>query len=158
LGLATQLHSNYSQAMCKHCDYTQMLEVRGVDPTPLREEVLRSVGEEQRPLAAAEIMAAVQDQMSINKVTLYRILDLLVDKGLVKRLSAGDRVFRYGMGETRHHPDHPHFVCSACGVMECLGPHLLPSNVKDIQSKGNRVVKNVELRFEGICESCLQND
>ncbi|MBW2170489.1 MAG: transcriptional repressor [Deltaproteobacteria bacterium] len=144
--------------MCKHCDYTQMLEVRGVDPTPLREEVLRSVGEEQRPLSAAEIMAAVQDRMSINKVTLYRILDLLVDKGLVKRLSAGDRAFRYGMGETRHHPDHPHFVCSACGIMECLGPHLLPSNVKELQSKGDRVIKNVELRFEGICESCLQNE
>ena len=158
MGLQLSCIRAIDRSMCKHCDYAQMLEVRGVDPTPLREEVLRSVGEEQRPLSAAEIMAAVQDRMSINKVTLYRILDLLVDKGLVKRLSAGDRAFRYGMGETRHHPDHPHFVCSACGVMECLGPHLLPSNVKELQSKGNRIVKNVELRFEGICESCLQNE
>jgi Fur family ferric uptake transcriptional regulator len=134
-----------------------MLELHDVDPTPLREAVLRSVGEEKRPLAAAEIMATLQNRMSINKVTLYRILDLLVDKGLVKRLSAGDRAFRYGMGETRHHPDHPHFVCSACGVMECLAPNLLPANVKEFQGKGNRVVNNVELRFEGICESCLQN-
>jgi Fur family ferric uptake transcriptional regulator len=145
------------KAMCKHCDYPRMLEVRGVDPTPLREAVLRSVGEEQRPLSAAEIMAAVQDRMSINKATLYRILDLLVEKGLVKRLSAGDRAFRYGMGETQNHPDHPHFVCSACGMMECLGPHLLPSDVKNLGNKGNRVINNVELRFEGICESCLQN-
>ena len=39
-------------------------------------------------------MAAVRSQMLINKVTLYRILDLLVDRGLVKRLLAGDRAFR----------------------------------------------------------------
>lgn len=143
--------------MCRYCDYEGMLEGRGVDPTPLREAVLRSVGEGSRPLAASEIMTAVQSHMSINKVTLYRILDLLVDTGLVKRLSAGDRAFRYGMGATRHHPDHPHFVCSKCGVMECLEPHLLPPGIKRFEAQEGRIVNHVELRFEGICESCLQN-
>lgn len=141
--------------MCERCDYAEMLEGHGVDPTPLREAVLRSVGQESRPLAAAEIMSAVRSQMSINKVTLYRILDLLVDRGLVKRLSAGDRAFRYGIGEIRHHPDHPHFVCSQCGGMECLGPDVLPSNLKNLKTKG-RVINQVEVRFEGICESCLK--
>lgn len=142
--------------MCKRCDYVEMLEGHGLDPTPLREAVLRSVGEESRPLSATEILTAVRDRMSINKVTLYRILDLLVDRGLVKRLSAGDRAFRYGMGETRHHPNHPHFVCSRCGVMECLGPKLLPAAIKRFQTKGKRVIKHVDVRFEGICESCLK--
>jgi len=142
--------------MCERCNYAEMLEGQGVDPTPLREAVLRSVGDESRPLAAAEIMAAVRSRMSINKVTLYRILDLLVDKGLVKRLLAGDRAFRYGMGETRHHPDHPHFVCSRCRVMECLGPDRLPVGIKKFQTKGKRIIKHVDVRFEGICERCLK--
>ncbi len=142
--------------MCERCNYAEMLEGHGVDTTPLREAVLRSVGDESRPLAAAEIMAAVRSRMSINKVTLYRILDLLVDKGLVKRLLAGDRAFRYGMGETRHHPDHPHFVCSRCRVMECLGPDLLPVGIKKFQTKGKRIIKHVDVRFEGICERCLK--
>ncbi|MBW2074190.1 MAG: transcriptional repressor [Deltaproteobacteria bacterium] len=142
--------------MCERCNYAEMLEGHGVDPTPLRQAVLRSIGEESRPLAAVEIIAAVRDQMSINKVTLYRILDLLVDRGLVKRLSAGDRAFRYGMGETRHHPEHPHFVCSQCGVMECLEPDLLPAGIRKFQIKGKRIIKHVDVRFEGICESCLK--
>ena len=132
-----------------------MLEGHGLDPTTLREAVLRSVGEQSRPLAAAEIMDIVKDQLSINKVTLYRILDLLVDKGLVKRLSAGDRAFRYGMGESQNHPDHPHFVCSECGIMECLGPDLLPSRLRALQTEDKRLIKNIEVRFEGICERCL---
>ena len=142
--------------MCERCNYAEMLKGHGVDPTPLREAVFRSIGEESRPLAAAEIKAAVQHEMPINKVTLYRILDLLVDKGLVKRLSAGDRAFRYGMGETRHHPDHPHFVCSRCGVMECLGPDLLPVGIKKFQTKGKRIIKHVDVRFEGVCERCIK--
>ncbi len=144
--------------MCERCNYADMLEGHGLYPTPLREVVLRSIGEKLRPLAAAEIKAAVRHEMSINKVTLYRILDLLVDRGLVKRLSAGDRAFRYGMGETRHHPDHPHFLCTRCGVMECLGPDMLPAGIKKFQTKGKRIIKHVDVRFEGVCEKCLNDD
>ena len=144
--------------MCEHCNYAEMLKGHGLYPTPLRKVVLRSIGEVSRPLAAVEIKAAVQHEMSINKVTLYRILDLLVDRGLVKRLSAGDRGFRYGMGETRHHPDHPHFLCSRCGLMECLEPDMLPADIKKFQTKGKRIIKHVDVRFEGVCEKCLKDD
>ena len=142
--------------MCDLCDYEEMLQANGLEPTPLREAVLRSIGSGSRPLAAAEIMAAVRGSMTINKVTLYRILDLLVDKGLVKRLSAGDRAFRYGMGETRHHPDHPHFVCSRCRIMECLEPGLHTLSVREFQTQGKRIISHMDIRLEGICESCLK--
>ncbi|NVM57102.1 MAG: transcriptional repressor, partial [Desulfobacterales bacterium] len=123
--------------------------------TPLRQAVLKSIGDHPGPLAAAEIMAAVQSQMSINKVTLYRILHLLVDRCLVRRLSAGDRAFRYGMGRTSHHPEHPHFVCSQCGVMECLGAAWLPEKLAEYEPGGRRLIRHIDVRFEGICESCL---
>ncbi|MDY6836879.1 MAG: transcriptional repressor [Thermodesulfobacteriota bacterium] len=132
-----------------------MLQAVGLDPTPLREAVFRCVGEESRPLVAAEIMTRIQSRMSINKVTLYRILDLLVDSGLVRRLSAGDRAWRYGMGASHHHPDHPHFVCSRCGLIECLEPNLLPFDLTRIHPKGKGVVRHVDVRFEGTCEKCL---
>ena len=101
-------------------------------------------------------MAAVRSQMSINKVTLYSMLGPLVGRGLLKRLLAGDRAFRYGRGEARHHPDHPHLVCSRCGVMQCLGPELLPVDIKKLQRKSKRIIKNVDVRFGRICESCLK--
>ncbi|OEU53652.1 MAG: hypothetical protein BA872_03955 [Desulfobacterales bacterium C00003060] len=142
--------------MNERSDYINMLESNAVDPTPLREAVLMSIGEDSRPLAAAEIMAAVRSRMSINKVTLYRILDLLVGKGLVKRLSAGDRAYRYGMAKTRHHQAHPHFVCSRCGVMECLEPGLFCIDIRKFQTNSKRIIKYVDVRFEGICESCIK--
>lgn len=142
--------------MCEHCNYPEMLESRGITLTPLREAVLRSIGDADRPLAAVEIMASVRSHMPINKVTFYRIIDLLVDKGLVRRLSAGDRAFRYGMGVMSHHPDHPHFVCTRCGTMECLGPDLLPAGIKNLQTGDKRIIKRVDVLFEGVCESCVK--
>ncbi len=142
--------------MCEHCNYPEMLESRGTTPTPLRQAVLSSIGDADRPLAAVEIMASVRSRMPINKVTFYRIIDLLVDKGLVRRLSAGDRAFRYGMDVTPHHPDHPHFVCTRCGAMECLGPEMLPAGIKILQPGDKRIIKRVDVWFEGICESCVK--
>jgi Fur family ferric uptake transcriptional regulator len=133
-----------------------MLQERGLDPTPLRKAVLSAIGDETKPLAAAQIMARVHSRMSINKVTLYRILDLLVGRSLVKRLLGGDRTFRYGMGETTYHPHHPHFVCSRCGDIECLDPFLNPVNVKGFEAKGKGLVSYVDVRFEGTCERCLK--
>ena len=140
--------------MCEHCDYSEMLLSNGVDPTPLRKAVLRAVGEALRPLTAAEIMTVVMHEMSINKVTVYRILDLMVDKGLIRRLWAGDRAFRYGMGDCPNHPDHAHFVCMQCGVMECMEAEAVPRGIGSARIKGGHLVKRVDVRFEGICGAC----
>jgi Fur family ferric uptake transcriptional regulator len=133
-----------------------MLLSNGVDPTPLREAVLKTVGAESRPVTAAEIMAIVMSQMSINKVTVYRILDLLVDKGLIRRLWAGDRAFRYGMGNCHNHPDHAHFICMQCGAMECMEAGAVPGVMATSKIKGRHLVKRVDVRFEGICGACEQ--
>jgi len=140
--------------MCRQCNYREMLKDHGVEATPLREAVLEAVGEASRPLSVPEIMAAADMRHAMNKVTLYRILDLLVDKGLIKRLSTGERALRYGMGITPNHPDHPHFVCIRCGGMECMEPDMLPINLRGVRRISNRRITQVELCFQGVCEQC----
>jgi Fur family ferric uptake transcriptional regulator len=142
--------------MCGRCNYLEMLSQNGVEPTPLREAVFKSIGDESKPLAAIEIMETVKKHMTLNKVTVYRILDLLVEKGLVKRLSAGDRTFRYGMGASAHHPDHAHFVCTRCGEMECLAPEVVPRDFYQFKRQDVRHIEQVDVRFEGICENCQE--
>lgn len=141
--------------MCRRCNYPEMLSRHGVEPTPLREAVFRSIGDESKPVSAIEIMETVQRRMTMNKVTVYRILDLLVEKRLVKRLSAGDRAFRYGMGESARHPEHAHFVCRQCGQMECLEPDAFPLDIEALQARTQRSVQHVDVRLEGICNTCL---
>ena len=74
--------------MCLHCNYPELLQSGGLDPTPNRVRVLEVVGNNPSPIRAQEIFATVSRTAAINRVTVYRILDLLVEKGLAERLSS----------------------------------------------------------------------
>ena len=43
----------------------------------------------------------------INRVTVYRILDLLLEKGLLEKISTADRALHFGMAPNSNHPPHP---------------------------------------------------
>jgi len=127
--------------------------------TPIREVVVKVITESCHPLSASEILKSVRRLISINKVTLYRILDLLAEKGVVRRLTSGDRAFRYGIIEERDHTDHAHFVCTGCGVMECLDQDVISFDLKAPYNKiAGNLISNVEIIAEGICQRCLADE
>ena len=140
--------------MCNQCDYLNLLQSVGVSGTPRREMVLKAIGNHDGVLRPSEILERVRKQTSINRVTLYRILDLLVEKGLIRRLSAGDRTFRYGLAATPNHPDHAHFHCLQCGRMECLEPRGVPLGGENSRRLRSVTVQYVEIRFDGVCQTC----
>ena len=140
--------------MCGHCDYQGLLEDAGLEPTSHRVAVLKSVGDDDHPLAAHEVLDAVNQLQPINRVTVYRILDLLVDKGVLERISSGDRSFRYGLAPNSNHRPHPHFFCTRCGRMECLSPEGLGLDLEAIKANYLEPVDSVQIRLDGICRNC----
>ena len=92
----------------------------------------------------------------INRVTVYRILDLLASKGLVERLSGGGRSLVYGMAPNKNHPAHPHFHCKTCGGLQCLHPGSLKVDLRGIKRSFTGEVQGVEVRVDGICRNCLK--
>src|SRR3972149_5374774 len=55
----------------------------------------------------------------LDRVTLYRVLDWLVEAGLAHRIAGPDRVWRFSVtGEA--HETHAHFQCTRCGKVLCL--------------------------------------
>ena len=146
--------------MCDHCDYEGLLEKSGLTATPNRFQVLSIIGNSEQPLTARELYEIIERTQPMNRVTLYRILDTLVEHRLVARMSAGDRSFRFGLAESVNHPSHPHFYCTCCGKMVCLDPHSLhhlESDIRSLQKTFPAVVENVEVRLDGICRTCLKN-
>ena len=83
--------------MCQHCDYSNFLEASGLGHTPNRQGVLEVIGNNSSPLSAQQIFDTLSRTDNINRVTVYRILELLVDKGLVDRINGGGRSFVYGL-------------------------------------------------------------
>jgi Fur family transcriptional regulator, ferric uptake regulator len=56
---------------------------------------------------------------ALDRVTLYRVLDWLVEQGLAHRASGPDRVWRF-MATRPEADKHAHFHCERCGAMRCL--------------------------------------
>lgn len=133
-----------------------MLARAGIDPTPLRLCVAEILAGEGQALPAADILARVRERHRANKVTLYRILELFVERGLAFRHSSGDRAFRYCLGPRFSSLAHCHAYCVRCGRMECLPA---PSSLVDVAALGEQLamaVMGVEVRIDGVCAACRQ--
>ena len=138
-------------------EYINLLEKCGLVSTLNRLAVLEIVGKSSSPLTAQEIFETLNRTKGINRVTIYRILELLVDIKLLERISGGDRSFRYGMGVKADNLEHPHFFCTKCANMECLNPETMNFNIDEFQRTFTGKVDKVEIRIDGICKNCLKN-
>ena len=141
--------------MCQQCDYSNFLKASGLGHTPNRQRVLEVIGNNSSPLSAQQIFDTLSRCDNINRVTVYRILELLVDKGLVERINGGGRSYVYGLAPNENHPAHPHFYCKSCGNLECLNPQSLNVDLQHMQRTFAGLIENVEVRVDGVCKNCL---
>jgi Fur family ferric uptake transcriptional regulator len=144
--------------MCDRCDYSDFLKECGLEVTKNRLRIMEVLGNHNFPLSAGDIHKILKRQISINRVTVYRILDLFVGQGLAQRLNGGGRSFVYGLGPNPYHPEHPHFYCKSCGNMECLNPQSLNIDTKPMQRTFPGLVQSVQVRVDGVCKNCLDAD
>lgn len=142
--------------MCHRCDYEDLLSAVELEVTGNRLRVLEVIGNNSYPLSAADIFQTLGRTGNINRVTVYRILDLLVDKGLVDRISTGGRAFYYGLAPNENHQPHPHFYCKRCGRMDCLTPDSLNVDSQGLWKTFPGRIDKVEVRVDGICKNCLK--
>lgn len=88
---------------------------------------------------------------AIDRVTLYRVLDWLVERGLAHRISGADRAWRF-VAADRRHDTHAHFHCNRCGKVSCL-EDVKSARVPAAMPRGFRV-ESVEVTVKGVCASC----
>lgn len=143
--------------MCNQCDYGELLDSVSLESTPQRLRVLEVVGNNSFPLSALEIFQTLDRKNPINKVTVYRILDLLVEKKIIDRISTGGRASYYGLAPNANHQAHPHFYCKSCGQMDCLNPGSLPVDFETFKNTFPGRIDKLEMRLDGICKNCLKN-
>lgn len=114
--------------MAEHThDITQelrtMLRERGLRATGARLVVLTALHDQRGPMTHEQVMAQL-DEGFTDKATVWRILSDLAEKGILRRMDLGDRVWRYELLDDCRTvaDDHGHFLCEECGVVRCLPP------------------------------------
>jgi Fur family ferric uptake transcriptional regulator len=135
-------------------NYEELLSGADLKATPNRLRVLEVVGNNSCPLSAGDIYDILKRSSTINQVTVYRILDLLVERDVIERISTGGRAFYYGLAPSDHHKPHPHFYCKDCGQMDCLSPEALIVDTAPLWKTFPGRIDKVEVRIDGICKNC----
>jgi len=128
------------------------LKEAGLEITKHRVQVLMAVGNTERPSSAQDLLEKISAKKDINRVTVYRILDLLVDHNVLNRLGFGEKSQRFCLRGAQA-DEHPHFHCTRCDCYLCLNvPHLpLDREALDDLSLD---IRHVDIRLEGICPAC----
>lgn len=132
----------------------------GLPPTAHREEVVRALAAGRGPQTPQDLLEALAGRM--NRVTLYRILDLLVQHGVATRHNAGERAFRYCLAGGGPHGGlqagklgHAHFHCTSCGRTTCLDVPALSLDLARACAGLPMRVDMAECSLSGVCEGCL---
>ena len=87
----------------------------------------------------------------VDRVTLYRVLEWLVDHGLAHKVAGSDRVWRFSIAGGAA-SDHAHFECSRCGKMLCLDD-VSPRRIAPAVPRGCRP-QRMEVTVTGLCADC----
>jgi Fur family transcriptional regulator, ferric uptake regulator len=90
-----------------------------------------------------------------DRVTVYRTLQVFLEKGLIHSIPTADNSIRYALCKDNcsaghHRDDHVHFICNACGNTICLEGVTVPS----IKLPRGFLAQQVDMLVSGICKSC----
>ena len=118
----------------------RLVKESGGRNTGARRNVLACLIAAERALSHGEIEAQLTDT-DLDRVTLYRVLEWLVEQSLAHRvggLSGFDRAMRFAFSRPEQGHAHAHFQCVQCGTTMCLDGVAVPrseEHTSELQSR-----------------------
>lgn len=132
----------------------QLCEAQSVRLTPLRESVLRALLSSHKALGAYEIIEKLQeDGRRLAPISVYRVIEVLVDAGLVHRLESQNAFFAC-LAEHSDMRSLLVLVCKNCArVAEAEAPSAWKA-IKSITQMNGFSVSETILEIQGTCADC----
>lgn len=125
------------------------IRAAGARATPARIRALQILRSAPAALTHHDVELALGAEV-LDRVTLYRVLDWLVEAGLAHKSTDARGVFRFSVAAAGEHQTHMHFRCEFCGRVFCLdAPPPTPPHLPDGFS-----LSRMDLDLRGCCAAC----
>jgi Fur family ferric uptake transcriptional regulator len=122
----------------------------------VRVGVVELLARSREPLAVPDMLRRLP--RDTDAVTVYRTLNTFTRKKLVHRVRGEDRTWRYALSAVETKPpqhQHPHFVCSDCGTVQCLTGARIPASLIRMLGVGDGYdLSYAEVVLHGRCPKC----
>lgn len=130
-----------------------LLKKNQLSITDSRQKILELFLQSKGALEHADIEKKTRE--GVDRVTIYRTLQLFVEKGLIHLIPTTDNTIKYALCKDdcsagRHYDNHVHFICNNCSKTICLDDVIIPS-VK-LPKKFSPIT--AEMIVMGICGDC----
>ena len=137
----------------KHKDALLTLQHAGIAKTPQRLGVLNIFLAAKTPLSLNTIKKRLAAQVRFDKVTLYRILSLFKNLGIIREVTSRNGANYFEIA-SKDNPVHPHFNCLDCGALTCMEPLTFSQSRQLISPKEDYSVDHIEINISGLCADC----
>jgi len=133
-------------------DITENLRVGGYRITPIRARILEIFTKSKSPISATDLINDFKSlNVAVNKTTIYRELEFLLNKQLLNEVEFGEGKKRYELNNGHHH----HLVCLNCRKVEDVDLKTDLSAEEEIIEKATGFkIKSHSLEFFGLCKNC----
>jgi Fur family ferric uptake transcriptional regulator len=119
-----------------------------------RERVIDLLAGQPCALSAVEIEDELRAKgRPTGRASIYRVLELLAEHGLVERLSVGDGQTRFERGQLGGHHHH-HLVCDRCGRLEAFDDPGLERAIDRLSQRLGARIDSHDVLLRGACRSC----
>ena len=137
------------QSIIDHC------RAEGLRRTKALEELLTTLLESDRPMTLAELAQSPRLSNQCDKVTVFRLLQRLSDKGILRQLGLHERAAYFALLLPNQHRDY--LICTVCGSIEPINaPCPVHELEKEIQFTSGYKNLYHELEFFGTCPKCSE--
>ena len=128
------------------------LRQQGFRMTHQREAIIEAFAHSGNHISADEVYSRIKrHHPRVNIATVYRTLDLLVERGLASRIDLGAGRVIYA---THQHGPHIHLVCRQCGQVTDANQSLLV-NLNDQLNHGYQFAADLQhISVLGLCRGC----
>ena len=132
----------------------ELLKKSRLSITDSRQRILDLFLRTEGALSHADIEKRIAD--GIDRVTIYRTLQVFEEKGIIHTIPSADNSIKYALckedcAEGHHHDNHVHFVCDSCSKTICLD-HV---HVPDIKLPKGFYPRESNMVVSGVCSECL---
>jgi len=132
-------------------EFEALCRQRGLPVTVQRRAILEAVLERNDHPSADQIYEAVQTRIpAISRTTVYRVLETLVELGVVRRVSHPGAMTRYDGRIHRHH----HLICVRCSKVIDFESAALDKLPLPKGSPQGFEIEDYSVHFTGTCPEC----